>query len=198
MLIFGITGGSGSGKTSAGRIFGELGAQIIDTDIIARGVTRKGEACLDELSERFGKDILNEDGTLDRALLAEKAFSSPDKTKILNAVTHKYIKEEVLRLIKVSDSDVIGIDGAVIIGSPIEEMCEFIVAVVADSETRAKRIKERDSLTDAQVKQRLAAQPDDDFYIRAARYVIVNDGSESELRERVRRVYDEILKNRGI
>ncbi|MCH5209958.1 MAG: dephospho-CoA kinase [Oscillospiraceae bacterium] len=192
MKIFGITGGSGSGKTSVSAIFRELGAEIIDTDIVAREVVRKGSKCLDELVECFGAMILNPDGTLDRKKLAKEAFSDREKTAALNRITHKYIKEEVMQRIKNSTSDLIGIDGAVIIGSNIEELCEFIVYVTADERTRIKRIKKRDMLTDEEAYERLGAQPDDDFYTRNSRYVIDNSGSLNDLKVNAQKLYDKI------
>lgn len=192
MKIFGITGGSGSGKTSVSKELRNLGVEIIDTDIIAREVVGKGSKCLDELVEYFGNKILNPDGTLDRRKLAKEAFSDSQKTAALNGITHKYIKEEVINRIKNSSSCLIGIDGAVIIGSNIEELCEFIVSVTADKRTRIKRILKRDMLTDEEARERLNAQPDDDFYSRNSRYVIDNSGSFDDLKVNVQTLYDKI------
>lgn len=91
MTIFGITGGSGSGKTLASSMFAELGIEIIDADAVSREVTNKGSKCLNELVEYFGNEILQTDGTLNRRHLASIAFSDVEKTKMLNTITHKYI-----------------------------------------------------------------------------------------------------------
>ncbi len=192
MRIFGITGGSGSGKTSVSDILKELGVKIIDTDTAARAVVAKGSDCLKELTAYFGSSILNGDGTLNRKKLADTAFSDTEKTAALNRITHKYIKEEVIRAINSSSAPLIGIDGAVIIGSGIDDLCEFIVSVTADRDTRIKRIKERDAITDAQAAARLDAQPSDDFYISHSLYVIDNSAGRDALRKQVRKMYDKI------
>ena len=92
MRVFGITGGSGSGKTTVSDIFRRLGAEIIDTDKIARSVTEKGSECLKELADAFGNGIILPDGSLDRRRLASIAFADKEKTALLSEITHKYIK----------------------------------------------------------------------------------------------------------
>lgn len=192
MTVFGITGGSGSGKTTASAILSELGVHVVDTDIIAHEITGKGTKCLEELTEYFGADILNPDGSLNRKSLASKAFSDKEKTSALNGITHKYIKERVIDDINQSDADVIAIDGAVIIGSNIEPLCDFIVSVTADTDIRLERIKKRDGLSDKQAAQRLSAQPDDDFYRHNSKYVIYNNGNADDLRKQINILYNEI------
>lgn len=191
-LIFGITGGSGSGKTSASSILAEKGVHIIDTDVIAHKVTEKGTECLSELEEYFGSEIISADGTLDRKKLASVAFTDDNKKAQLNRITHKHIKDSVLKDIEKSTADIIAIDGAVIIGSNIEPLCEFIVSVVANREIRLERIKKRDGISDKQAVERLNAQPDDRFYIENSKYVIYNNSNNEELRKNVYAVYDEI------
>lgn len=192
MTVFGITGGSGSGKTTASALLCELGVHIIDTDVIAHEVTRKGTKCLDSLAEYFGEDILNADGSLDRKKLASKAFADKEKTSALNRITHKYIKERVIDDINHSEADIIAIDGAVIIGSSIEPLCDFIVSVTADTDIRLERIKKRDGLSDKQAAERLSAQPSDDFYRRNSKYIIYNNGNSDDLRKQINVLYNEI------
>ena len=191
-MIFGITGGSGSGKTSVSAILSEFGVHIIDTDVIAHKVTEKGTQCLQELEEYFGSEIILPDGTLDRKKLASIAFTNDNKKAQLNRITHKHIKDCVLEEIKKSSADIIAIDGAVIIGSNIEPLCEFIVSVIADRDIRLERIKKRDGILDKQAMERLNAQPDDDFYKDNSRYIIYNNGDSDELRKNVYAVYSEI------
>lgn len=192
MTVFGITGASGSGKSSVCSMLASFGVEIIDTDVIAREVVEKGSECLDELTEYFGRKILCSDGTLNRSLLAELAFSDKEKTAKLNGITHKYIRARVVEIIKNSVSDLIAVDGAVIIGSDIEQECEFIVSVLADRDIRTERIKKRDALTDSQAAKRLDAQPDEEFYKSHSRYIIYNNGSAHELCKQVRGLYDKI------
>lgn len=192
MIVFGITGGSGCGKTSVSSVFAELGVKIIDTDVIAHEVVEPESLCLKELSEYFGTEILNNDGTLDRKKLASIAFSTADKTAMLNKITHKYIKERVISEIERSDAELAAIDGAVIIGSNIEQLCEFIVSVIADVKVRTMRIIKRDNISECQAKQRIAAQPDDEFYKKHSKYIIRNEGDMADLRNNVIKVYEDI------
>lgn len=192
MRVFGITGGSGSGKTTFSKIMSELGVYIIDTDVIAHRITEKGEECLNELADYFGNDILNVDGTLNRKELAKRAFSKESEKTALNRITHKYIKEETIRLIEQTDSDIVGIDGAVIIGSNIQPLCEFIVSVISEKEVRMQRLRERDNLSDEQINLRLSAQPDDKFYIENSLYIIYNNGDLKELQRQAQQLYKRI------
>ena len=191
-MIFGITGGSGSGKTTVSSMLAEYGAEIIDTDKISREVTARGSECLRELTEAFGTEILLPSGELDRRGLARVAFANKEKTALLSSITHKYIKSETLRRIERSDADLIGIDGAVIIGSPVQELCEKIVYVTAPRDVRLGRITERDYLTRDEAEKRLDAQPDDEFYIKHSDYVINNSSDLDALKRSVRELYDKI------
>lgn len=195
MLIFGLTGGSGAGKSSAADIFRSLGVYVLDADKIARQVTEKGTLCLKELTAEFGNEIINTDGTLNRKLLGDIVFSDENKLKSLNAVTHKYIKEEILSALSKKDCEIAAIDGAVIIGSEIEELCTFMVSVTADREVRLARIALRDGLSAKQAENRLNSQPDNNFYIENSKYVVYNNGSASELALKVKDIYREIREN---
>lgn len=192
MKVFGITGGSGSGKTTVSQMLAALGVEIIDADKIAREVTEKGSECLRELTDAFGSDILLPDGALDRKKLADIAFSDEEKTALLNQITHKYIKSETEHRIAVSTAELIGIDGAVIIGSPVEPLCEKIVLVMADRKTRTERIKMRDNLTGSEAIKRIDAQPCEEFYMENSDYIVNNSGSAENLRGQVQALYNKL------
>ena len=195
MRVFGITGGSGSGKSTVSAMLAEMGVYIIDTDKIARQVVEKGSECLTELCSAFGAEILKPDGSLDRKRLASIAFADKEKTALLSRITHKYIKAETERLIANSAAELIGIDGAVIIGSPIEPACEKLVLVTSDRDVRLKRITERDGLTTAEAKKRIGAQPEEDFYRKKADYIIDNSTDTDALR---RQTAELINKLKGV
>lgn len=192
MLIFGITGGSGAGKTTVSDIFRKSGIPVIDADKAARAVTEPGEKCLGELADFFGSEILQSDGTLNRKKLADIAFSDERRLKKLNEITHKYIKINIENQLSEIKGKVAAIDGAVIIGSEVEELCAFIVSVTAKREVRIKRITARDNISAESAKKRLAAQPGDDFYIEHSKYIIRNDTSVKELELQTERIISEI------
>lgn len=194
MIIFGLTGGSGTGKSTVSKILEKNGIYIIDADIVARRVVRKGTQCLDELAEMFGTEILQQDGTLNRKKLGKIVFSNKEKLKILNRITHHYIKCEIEREIKsIKDFEYIAIDGAVIIGSPIEKLCNFLVVVNADYDVRLNRIKLRDDLTDEDAKNRLLSQPGPEFYKANAKYIIENNSTFESLQAEVNKVAEMIM-----
>ena len=190
-MVFGITGGSGAGKGAVSDIFRALGVYVIDADAVGHEVTNSRE-CLDELTARFGKNILNSDGTIDRRVLGNIVFAGETELVALNSITHKYIRDKIAELIENSGAELCAIDGAVIIGSVVEPLCEFIVAVTADRETRIKRITERDSITRESAVRRIDAQPGDEFYIKNARYIIENNKGKDDLQREVYSVYRQI------
>lgn len=194
MLIFGITGGSGAGKSTVSAMFGKLGILVLDADKIAREVTEKGSKCLEEIESAFSKEVINSDGTLNRRKLGRIVFNDGDKLKCLNKITHKHIKAEILSRLSTAVCDAAAIDGAVIIGSEIENLCKFMVSIIAGREIRIERIMSRDGISREDAENRLNSQPDDEFYIEHSAYVITNNGNEAELKNQIDKIYSEILE----
>ena len=189
-IVFGITGGSGVGKSYISDLFRQRGIDVIDCDKIARQVVMPDGKAYDELYAHFGKEYFAEDGTLLRRKLAECVFSDNKELGILNEITHKHIKRQIEEDLK-SASRIAAIDGAVIIGSPVEDMCCFLVGVVAERDTRIKRITSRDSITEELAIRRIDAQPDAKFYRQHCRYIIENDG-ETDLAYEVENIMKDL------
>lgn len=194
MLIFGITGGTGAGKSTVSEIFKQQGVYVIDGDKVARKVCEPGEECLGVLVSYFGEEILNSDGTMNRAKTAQIVFTDSKKLAILTEVTHKYINKAITAELASVNPRIAAVDGAVIIGGPVEEKCEFIVSVIAEREVRLKRIMERDAISEEAALRRIAAQPDDEFYISNSKYVIENNGDSAELFDKVSQIVVNIKK----
>lgn len=195
MRVFGLTGGSGAGKSTAAEMLRQSGIYVIDADKVAREVVEAGKPCLDELKAEFGIGIIRSDGTLDRRALGKIVFSDTEKLKSLNKITHKYIKTAIVEKLSSSNAPVAAIDGAVIIGSEIEELCEFIVCVTADVEVRLERIMKRDGIDRRTALNRLKSQPDDNFYISHSAFVLHNNAGETELIEQVEELGRKIREN---
>ena len=191
MIKLGITGGSGSGKTTVSDIFRKEGIDVIDTDIVARIIVEPGKPALDEIKEYFGQEYITPAGTLDRKKMAALVFSNPDKRLRLNEITHKYISQYVDEYIHNYTGDIIGIDGAVLIESGIGEGCDYILSVIADKEERIKRIIMRDSISEETAKKRIEAQKNDDFYIENSDYIVYNN-SKDELINQVSKIIKDI------
>lgn len=192
-LIFGITGASGSGKSFAADIFRQRGVRVLDADLIAHGVTAPGSNACAEILAHFGGEVFDSDGVLLRKKLAAKVFSDPKELGILNAITHKYIKKEIIMRLAASRARASAVDGAVIIGSPIEPMCSFLVGVCAPEAVRIKRITARDGITNDEALLRIKAQPTEEFYRAHCRYIIENDGEHS-----VADAVEQIIRTEGI
>ena len=175
-IIIGLTGPTGAGKSSAAAICKKLGVKHIDCDIIARKATEKGEEGLTAVCEVFGNDILNTDGTLNRKVLAKKAFKDVDSTELLNKTLLPIVKKMVLKEI---DCDKVLLDAPTLFESGIDEICYKTVAVLSDKEIRLKRILARDNITTEQALLRINAGKTDDFYKEKCDFVIYNNADEN-------------------
>ncbi len=188
-LIFGITGGSGVGKSYVAKAFERLGVTVFDGDEIAHEIALPTGEAYFELKDAFGGKYFDEDGFLKRQKLAELVFSDKSKLDILNSVMHKHIKNKILKGIE--NAEIAAIDGAVIIGSPVEELCRFLVGVTAPLEARKIRISERDGISEEAVMARILAQPDEDFYRKNCDFIIENDG-DCDILPRARKILEEM------
>ena len=142
---------------------------------------RQGEPCLEELVKELGSEILNDDGGLNRRKTGEIVLSDKKKLDILNRVTHKYIQKALEDQLNKIDTDIAAVDGAVIIGSPVEKMCSFLVSVMADKEIRLARIMKRDNISREAALKRIESQPSDEFYIANSKYLLYNNISKENL-----------------
>lgn len=188
MKIIGITGRSGCGKSSATNFLARQGYPCIDADRIARDVLLPGSPCLEKLQAYFGQDILEADGTLKRRLLADRAFATPEGTRVLTEITQPEILqriEERLRQAQASGAGMAFVDGAVIVGTPFEPRCDALVLITAPYETSVQRICARDGISPEMARRRLDAQTSLDTLRAAATIEIVNDGTAGQLENKV-------------
>ncbi|MCM1365256.1 MAG: dephospho-CoA kinase [Faecalibacterium sp.] len=176
MKVYGLTGKSGAGKSTAAKILAENGFYIIDGDKIAHQITEKGSPILPVLAKRFGEDILTE-GILDRKKLAARAFSDEQSTNALNTITHPEIdrifKEEIAKAERLGFEFCV-IDAAALLESPSRTLCEKIIVVTAPEQIRLERILRRDGISSEQALTRINAQKKDEYYIENADIIIRN------------------------
>lgn len=183
MIVVGLTGQSGAGKTTVCDTFEKSGFAVINADIVAREVMSKGSKCLEETVNVFG-DILFGDGSLDRKKLAGIVFSDTDKLRIYENIIFPYIISSIKEKIDIFKKEMynyILLDAPTLFESKADNLCDIIVSVIADREIRIERILKRDSITLDEAESRLNSQKNDDFYIEKSDYVIRNNGSLSEL-----------------
>ncbi len=207
MLKIGLTGGIASGKTAVGKIFADLGAYVIRADDIAHDLMKPGEAVHQEIVRRFGNDILNADGTVNRAKLAKAAFgsgSSTSATRIeeLNQIVHPPViqkQEAWMEEVGQRDPQAIAIvEAALILEANLENNFDKLVVVTCRAEQRAERwaSSRKVSIEHArlEIARRLAAQWPDEVKIKAADYVIDNSGSLEETELEVREIYQTLRR----
>lgn len=197
--LVGLTGQTGAGKGVVSSVFREKGWAVIDADKLAREALAPESPALYGLCAAFGKDIIKEDGSLDRPLLAERAFSSRENTDRLNSLTHPYILQLVLKNIEqlvAQGEENILYDAPQLIESRSHLLCDHVITVLAKEETRLERIIARDNLTHENAVLRIKAQHGEDFYIENSDTVIDNNGSQEELLQTAFNL-QKTLKNKG-
>ena len=201
MLKVGLTGGIASGKSVVGEMFVALGAHLIQADAIAHQLMQPGEAVYREVVNHFGSEILNPDGTVNRARLAEAAFgpSPENKSRIeeLNQIVHPAVirrQDEWMDEVGRKDPKAIAIvEAALILEAGATQRFDCLVVVTCQPEQRIQRWASRlgvdQETARREVDRRMAAQLPDSEKIKAAQYVIDNSGSLDETRKQVAKVY---------
>ena len=195
IAVIGLTGQSGAGKTTVCRVFEENGFAIINADKIARHIMEKGMPCLEEITECFGKEILKEDGTLNRQKLADVVFGDKEKLKQLNAISYPYITSEILNKIKRLSEEkckYVLLDAPTLFESRADDFCNIIISVTATEKNRTARIAERDGITAEQIKKRFSSQHTERFFINHSDFIIKNNKSVDELIEKAKEVAEKI------
>jgi len=186
MLIIGITGGTGAGKTSAMLALKAHDAQALDCDEIYHELLLNCAQMKAEIETHFSNAIT--DGEVDRKKLSKIVWSDPTALKQLNSITHKYVDKEITRRIdefKKQNIKIIAIDAIALIESGQSKKCDIVVAVTAPKEKRMARIAKRDNLTPEQAKARIDAQQPESFYIENSDYVLENNcGTSAEFEEK--------------
>lgn len=197
MKIVGITGRSGCGKSSATKFLAQQGYPCIDADQVAREVMLPGSPCLATLQAHFGADILDETGALRRRLLADRAFATPEGTRLLTELTQPEILRRIeadLQCAQEAGAELAFVDGAVIVGSPFQARCDELVLITAPYEVSVQRICARDGIAPEMARRRLDAQTPLEQLRAAATVEIANDGTPQQLQTRIRELLQTLRK----
>ncbi len=197
VMVVGLTGQTGAGKSTVSKTFLENGFAVINADIVARQIVEKGSKCLTEIKELFGSRVICIDGTLDRKALAGIVFSDKKKLEMLNSITYPYITSEILRQIRIHSlkgEKLILLDAPTLFESRSDDFCELIISVVADADIREQRIIERDGLTVEQARRRMSSQLDDEFF-RSHSDFIIHNNSDVEFVNRISKEVSDKIKD---
>ena len=194
MLLVGLTGGIGAGKSTVAELLRERGAVVIDADDAGRVVVEPGKPALRALVEHFGDGILNPDGSLDRAALADLAFANEESKAVLNGITWPAMRDEIQRQIDAAPPDsVVVCDAALLLESDFAKqfMRDVVIVVEAPIDVRLDRLVLR-GLRPEDAARRLATQMTDDERRAHATHVIENDGDLADLEPRVDALWKEL------
>lgn len=200
MLRIGLTGGIASGKSVALRRFAELGAVVVDHDLLAREAVAPGTTGLDAVVDQFGHAVLTADGELDRPALASIVFADDDARERLNAVVHP----EVRRLSAERDAQAGAADAGAVVVHDIPLLVEIgaadtfhvVVVVDAPAELRLRRLVDGRGLSEGEARARIDAQAEDETRRAAADVVLDGTGTEAELRAQVDTLWERITAER--
>ncbi len=208
MLKVGLTGGIASGKSVVGEMFVALGAHLVQADRLAHELMNPGGPVYNEVVRHFGREILNLDGSINRAKLAELAFGAPDlpedqrgsRVAELNRIVHPAVirsQEEWMQAIGIQDRNAVAIvEAALILEAGMDNRFDRLLVVTCSPEQRAARFAARQKIdlesAKREVERRMAAQLPDEQKVKAADYVIDNSGSLARTRERVGEVWEKL------
>ncbi len=193
LTIIGITGGTGSGKTTALCVIKEMGGLVIDTDAVYHRLLAESDELIAALDARFPGVIPA--GSRDTKALGEIVFSDPEALRDLNAISHGFVGKEISRLLTDwarHGGTLAAIDAIALIEGGVGAFCRATVGITASAETRIDRLMKREGITREYAALRISAQKPDSFFIENCDYTVDNSGTEAEFREKCRALFEDI------
>jgi dephospho-CoA kinase len=198
MLIVGLTGGVASGKTTVSQLLKEEGAYIIDADQIARDLVQPHQPAWSELIKAFGKEILQEDGSIQRKKLADKVFADLSQRKLLNQILHPRIRKEMeQKAKKIGQKDpeaIVVIDAPLLVELGDHRQMDKLVVVTSTQKQQIKRLRERDGISPEEALRMFASQMPVEDKVKLADFVIQNKGSFQETKKKTREIFKELKR----
>lgn len=194
MIKIAITGGIACGKTLASNTLSDLGACIIDADIIARKIVEKGSIGAKEIEQAFGKEFFDENGELIRRKLSKYVFGKPNRVQLLNSITHPLIRQEIHTLIgDLEDCKAVFVVIPLLIESGMTDMFDRVWVITAEQDIRIKRMIKRDNISIQQAYNILSHQVSDEVRLKIADLVIHNNGGEQEFIQKIKTAYRNLI-----
>lgn len=188
MIILGLTGSIGCGKSSLSDILKNNNIDIIDADIISRTIF-EDKSLLNLVFRHFGESIKNEDGTLNRKSLGNIVFNDEDKLIELNSLTHPKIKEKILKKIKecrIQNKDIVILDAPLLIEGGYLDIIDKLLVITCDEEIQIMRVQKRDNCSKEEALSRISSQISQEEKVKYADYVIDNSGDLEELKKKAK------------
>ena len=194
MLIIGLTGGIGSGKSVASDKFKSLGITIVDADVASRTVVEPGKPALKEIEDHFGSGIITAEGKLDRNNLREIIATDPEERKWLESVLHPKIGEQITKEISESTSVYTLFVAPLLLETNSQERCARVVVVDVPKEVQIRRTAKRDKVSPNQVEQMVAAQMEREKRLKKADDVLLNSGTIEDLEKQVEELHKKYMQ----
>ena len=197
MLRIALTGGIGTGKSTASKILNELGAFIFDADREAKNILKNNETVQSELIAEFGTDIMSGDENIDNNKLARIAFQDQDHQLRLNSIIHPYVFQEIDKnfddVLEKGAYDIFVVDAALIYESGADTHMDYVIVITALLKVRMERALQRETLTRDEVLKRMDLQWPEEEKIALADFVIHNDSTEEEFRDAITDIYNQLV-----
>lgn len=197
MLVIGLTGNIGCGKSSLSKILKDNSLDIIDADIISREIMSDNKL-LEEVFQVFGEDVKDKDGTLNRKKLASIVFSDDKKLIALNDITHPAIKNEIKRRIKDIENkgrNIVIVDAALLIEGKFLDLIDKLIVITCDEKEQLNRVMDRDNSNMDEALNRISSQMSQDEKVKFGDYIIDNSGSLEKLNYKANKLITYIKEN---
>jgi dephospho-CoA kinase len=194
MLVIGLTGGIGSGKTTVANFFSALGVPLIDADVIARELVEPGSPVLNEIIDCFGADVLDTRGDLDRLRLRHRVFTDPAQRRRLEAILHPRIRAEIAQRVGRLDAPYCIVAIPLMVETAQADLVDRVLVVDCPPELQRERVARRDGWGEDEITGVMQAQATRAQRLAAADDVIVNDGDLETLRDRVTALHQDYLE----
>jgi dephospho-CoA kinase len=199
-MVLGITGGIASGKTTVAQAFQALGAVVVSADVLAREIVRPGTKALQQIAEYFGCQVLREDGTLNRQLMADMVFDDDQARMALNGITHPAIAALArtrLREAEQGGAALVIYDAPLLFEVGADRQVDKVLVVKVDAEVQLARLMARDGINRQQALARIAAQMPQEEKVARADFVIDNSGTAKETQVQVRSLMERLSSGAG-
>ena len=196
MKVYGITGGAGTGKSEVIKMLQEnFGGCVIMSDEVARELMQKGNISYQLIVEYFGRDILMDDGEIDRKKLADHVFNNKEALEKLNSMTHPYVKDEIRKLIAEAEASgecrFVALESAILLECGYEDICDEFWYVYTKSEIRRQRMKETRNYSDEKVDSVMRNQQPDEVFFEQCSFVIKNNTTLSDVYAQLKEKLDQ-------
>ncbi|MGO2514108.1 MULTISPECIES: dephospho-CoA kinase [Marinomonas] len=195
--IIGLAGGIGSGKSTITKYFNEIGIQSVDADDVARIVVEPGSNCLNNIHQRYGDNILLNDGTLNRKSLRDIIFDNPEERIWLEALTHPAIREEISTRLHAITSSYALLVHPLLFETKQDAVCKLVIAIDVPENVQLQRVMSRDNISRESAEKIMAAQLSNSERIERADLVLENSGNIAEMNAKVLKLHKKILESQS-